>query len=833
MKTESMLKYGIVILILMLLVSSVPSMPLGKNVKMRSVDPRLNYLKINEFSSNGTGNHEWVEITNIGDVQVNFTELHLDDQDGNRVNISSVIKYIPPPDANGGYYILVYMGTGTDDTDYHDNSDDHKVVLYANFGRDVFNDDGDDILLYNGTYGTPTCQYIDYIAYSNGGKNQDLDQPPIGSGLTFITNGVGHYGYIPAPTRDESVSLVPNGDDHDEASDWYITRIITTGRYDYSETPGSKNVNILKVDGEDIAPVNQTQGTEVAVLKFVLSGIGTTPMSVNTIYLGLNGSIGDNELQARLYEDTNNNGIWDTGDQAQITYYATFSGHATSFTTPNIQVPIGAHQTYFVTIKLASDANIAHDYSLYLRDIDMGRGADNIHTDEVFIPQKIVSKYVDISPIDQTSPEIVSLSFERKQPLGVGTHTLTIRFNEKMDTNVLPNVTYGIRGVEYEINGMWINDTTWVGNFEITNQSPSGILKLIVSGARDISWNYIDNYVISLNVDIQKPYVKEVYYSHVPPYPFGIPVNITLIFSEDVKDVSSKLVSSHGEYNVKITKENNKTYHITFKTQDIPQANYKLLVYNATDEAGNQMNDYYISNLTMDFTPPTISYVEYKEGPVEGNRVVLKVYCQDNNGIKSVWAIYQYKGQNIKVIGSPENGGYWEIAIVGESVTPPSTKIMIFAEDNAGNIHSQQEIINVIPWWQAMWWLWVIIALILLVVGYITYDYMKRIQLQRKHRMVVEESEIPVSESVLSKITKGFKKEKKRKKQKPVVKEAPHPRKKVRAPSKVIMSEETMEVESEQPHREKKTTKKKKEKEIPELPLEEEYFEEEEEEDII
>ncbi len=791
----------VTILMIVLLSGLLPMAGASSPTPKIRASPPVKNLVINEFSSYGSASNEWVELYNPSTEYANYTDLKLTDQDGNIVNISQAgITSIPP-----NSYLVVHMGAGTNTSFSNGRAD-----VYGWLKGNILNDDGDDILIYNGTYMTQNCQYIDYIAYYNGGPDFDVDAPPIGSHLKFYLYGRGTFGYIPAPGKDESASLVPNGEDKDNATDWYITRDRESASgtaYVRSMTPGSENVNILKVTAEDIAPNSIMQGNFTYVIKLNFEGIGVTGeyMKPMDIVLNMTGTATSSDVVSLSLNTTTGIGL---DERPMSLDKNVILGNF------NYNIHSGETQTYYLGVKLAKDADIFHNFSISLYDIDMeSRPTDSAHNDEVYIPQPIVTKQINITPIDQTPPYVTNVSFDygSQLPLGPGMHHVTIQFDEPMDTRILPDVTYGKFGYEYNITGNWTSNTEWDGNFIVNNEGPHGELTLMVDGAKDVFWNVQIPYQTNFIVDTEKPYIKDIQYSAVPPYPAWLPVNITITFSENVTGVNAAIKQGKHiqEVITDIYKVNDTVYCLEFNTQSLKTGNYTLWVYNATDIAGNVMIDFQ-TNFSVDTSPPIISYVDYKTNVVEGENVSFLVYATDNIGVKKVWAEYEYKGEKVTVQAT-KMGDYWTFQVVGGAVTPDTVTVTIYVMDTAGNVFKDKESITVIPWWQSVWWLWVIIAIVVGFIALLIYDTLRR----RKLREQLGEE--LVSESLLTRISK-FPKNLKNKKKKGEEEEEegeeeylppPPPRRDI-PPAEPPPMQEPVE-----------------KKEVPEVPYEDEYFEEE------
>jgi hypothetical protein len=163
-------------------------------------------IVINEICTFGDANNEWIEIYNNDVNALDITSWRLTDNDGNVFTFPSFV--IPP-----GGYVVVHVGLGID------NSTD----LYWNRITAVFEDYGDNVILYN-SLGQP----IDYVAYGTC-----IEPAPPGT----YWGPEGSEGIPEAPLFGESLSRIPNGEDNDWYSDWQITN-------GSCMTPGAPNIAI-------------------------------------------------------------------------------------------------------------------------------------------------------------------------------------------------------------------------------------------------------------------------------------------------------------------------------------------------------------------------------------------------------------------------------------------------------------------------------------------------------------------------------------------------------------------------------------------------------------
>jgi predicted RNase H-like HicB family nuclease len=178
------MQFSVVLVLGLLLVSlSIPCV---------SLEASSTTLIINEVLYDPSGDEasgEFVEIY-VQSSPGNLNGYELTDQDDHTYTFPS----FTPSD---GDYIVVHTGTGTDDTD------SPVIHLYWGRGSGVWNNDGDDVLLTDGTN-------VDYIAYESGTA---INDPP--SGLSWSGTNPSNSG-----TEGTSVSLINNGVDGDTGNDW-------------------------------------------------------------------------------------------------------------------------------------------------------------------------------------------------------------------------------------------------------------------------------------------------------------------------------------------------------------------------------------------------------------------------------------------------------------------------------------------------------------------------------------------------------------------------------------------------------------------------------------
>ncbi len=160
----------------------------------------LEAVKIDIVSSFGVGNSEWIELYNAHSKDVDLTGWILKDQDG-------ATLVLPSATMSTGTTLRIYTGTGTNTS----------TVIYWQGASDldIWDDDGDDILLLNLDEET-----VDYMAYEGAGVSKDVDTVPADGDWT--ANGDGTNSNVPAPGEGNHVYRYRSGTDSDAASDWFL-----------------------------------------------------------------------------------------------------------------------------------------------------------------------------------------------------------------------------------------------------------------------------------------------------------------------------------------------------------------------------------------------------------------------------------------------------------------------------------------------------------------------------------------------------------------------------------------------------------------------------------
>ena len=557
-------------------------------------------IVINELSCVGTGNDEWVELYNNGTEDVYLNGWVLTDQDGNDYKIPNQLEPMPP-----GKYLLIYSGSGTNSYSFASG----YAQLYSNFGS-VWNDDGDDVLLeYNG-------YYFDYVVYwRSTGSDVDIDSPP--SSLNFIYDGSGNSGCLPAPYYGGSVSLIPNGVDTDHASDWYITN-------GTSSTPGEANANILIASGESHSPNKIGVGSDDTYIeKINLTSRGGN-IGLSQINVHLVGNATDSDLShIKLYEDSNGNGEFDSGDY--LLRNTTFSSSVAIFSNLGLTIYDRNYTTLFITVDVTSSSSAYwHVFHIEIGDNDI---IISNPKDMISISPSIVSNDTEIVPTDTAPPYVtdayINPSTEHNGKIYVnGNFTIDFTFNKDMNTGINPTITISTTTITTG-SGYWTTSKIWHQQFWIMN-SYEGDITITIKDAKDLAGNIMISYSVGLFVDNAKPYI-----SSYSPMDNVISSNFTLMiyFSEGMDEsvsinivVNPPIMSMQNERWI-----DSQTYGIDMIVLRGVENYVNIDISGASDIAGNSMREKTISYYVDTKNPYILFYSINPNKTVNGN-----MYVSDN-----------------------------------------------------------------------------------------------------------------------------------------------------------------------------------------------------------
>ena len=192
--------------------------------------------------------------------------------------------------------------------------------------------------------------------------------------------------------------------------------------------------------------------------------------------------------------------------------------------------------------------------------------------------------------------------------VGTGSFTLTVDYDENMNTGVNPVISFPTVGEDPTVNTLtyvgassyWASNTRFVAVYDVTDANETiQNIDIRISGAQDAAGNTQDQYDDSdyLNVDTENPNVSSISVNIDPVTDVnaGATFTVTVVFSEDMLNTStpnivfpvenpgSTLSSTGGSWVNSTTYAEN--YTITDANQEL--ADIDIQVTNARDVAGN------------------------------------------------------------------------------------------------------------------------------------------------------------------------------------------------------------------------------------------------------
>jgi hypothetical protein len=175
--------------------------------------------------------------------------------------------------------------------------------------------------------------------------------------------------------------------------------------------------------------------------------------------------------------------------------------------------------------------------------------------------------------INTISPRVVSIIITPSvynTYVSNGTKNFTIIFNEIMNTFVNPTVTFG-RSPPYNTYNItpigWLNNTTWVGSFDITNSTPAddAWYTISVSGAVDLSGNVmVTNTSKKFLVDRRPPRVWNIWVADPITTEENETVSVRVsdekTIGQEASGVGGVILELNGSANFTMTLSYNYTY---------------------------------------------------------------------------------------------------------------------------------------------------------------------------------------------------------------------------------------------------------------------------------
>ncbi|MCG2825859.1 MAG: carboxypeptidase regulatory-like domain-containing protein, partial [Thermoplasmatales archaeon] len=189
--------------------------------------------------------------------------------------------------------------------------------------------------------------------------------------------------------------------------------------------------------------------------------------------------------------------------------------------------------------------------------------------------------------IDNTNPEIESISITPESPLNASTATFTILFSETVNQSVRLNVSFGLAlpYTNHTITGAWQTSATWQGTYLITNTTGDGVNTIRVENVEDSAKNPMDpDTSKTFIIDTTKPILEIL-----------SPVNNT---------ITNQSVTLNYSVSDNIDSPEDVVVNIENGTVFSDEGNFTIII-NATDRAGNIAIE--SVSFVIDKTPPSIT----------------------------------------------------------------------------------------------------------------------------------------------------------------------------------------------------------------------------------
>jgi hypothetical protein len=203
-------------------------------------------IVLNEISSFGSGNNEWVELYNNG-TDIDMNGINITDQDGNNYQFTSMVF----PQKS---YLVLKSGSGVDDLDFSDNIGTKHLGTSPTWNGNTLNKSYDEVLL---KYGGNDCG-IDYINYTN----QVVYPDPCPTDTKSVNKwSVKQGGWLKPPGNiDVTLSRAPNGFDSQDSQDWILASFPTEGE-ENSFGSGSPGFGLVTVNSMVIPTIDGIKNT--------------------------------------------------------------------------------------------------------------------------------------------------------------------------------------------------------------------------------------------------------------------------------------------------------------------------------------------------------------------------------------------------------------------------------------------------------------------------------------------------------------------------------------------------------------------------------------------
>ncbi len=202
---------------------------LTASINITSTRPEIYINEINFIPVGADDNKEWVEIYSKENETLNLTNWYITDEDGGGYRITKNVHI------NQGNFLVIYDGTGTDDTNFSDN----RGSLYGDWGSAILTptDDnstlGDELSLYCSYGNMNPNTIIDFVAWDGDGTPTSLSDQANATNAGIWTNGKVVLTSDANIDEGNTLALLPCGDDNNSPSDWVARAVPTPGYSNY------------------------------------------------------------------------------------------------------------------------------------------------------------------------------------------------------------------------------------------------------------------------------------------------------------------------------------------------------------------------------------------------------------------------------------------------------------------------------------------------------------------------------------------------------------------------------------------------------------------------
>ncbi len=287
--------------------------------------------------------------------------------------------------------------------------------------------------------------------------------------------------------------------------------------------------------------------------------------------------------------------------------------------------------------------------------------------------------------IDATKPLVASATSDA-DPAGAGVRTITVVFNELMDTTTDPVVRVtGLTTNLYTVTKTSYDGNTWVGTFTLLNNNEEQTATITVSGAKDAAENLMDadNSAGTFDVDTVAPVINAVNFDQ-PSYKMTLDPNVTVTI---IEDGTTAQITVDGENADETATPGTWTYTFAHGQTEIGRYSIEII---ATDAVGNskQQLAFYDVVEDIDITEPTIENLSIDD--ISWNGGIVSADVNDNTStVLQVWLEFNVVGDDVVFYSPTSNLPVGAIVLPIDDLNANTEySVVLKVKDDAGNIAS-------------------------------------------------------------------------------------------------------------------------------------------------